>query len=472
MRIIYLFYNLLIVFLGFLVVPISLIRAQEITQHINVNDTANLTSKPLKNKLKSGEFDFHLRTFSMTTINDGELLDYSALAAGAGLGYRSPNFKGLSLEFSGFFIFQLYQKNIDLADPITNGVNRYEVTLFDMNDLSNKHDLDRLEELFLQYHRKKIKITFGRQKFNSPLLNPQDNRMRPNIFSGINLNYRHKNLEFTAAAFHAMTIRGTVNWYSVEQSFGVYPFGRSPFGTSSEFKGNMSSEGIGVLGFKHETTKLKSQFWNYTAENVFNLAFIQSEYNDSLLGLSWVFGLQGFYQNALNNGGNPDPVKAYILPKESTYALGTKIGVSRGKHQLSLNTFHISNQGRFLFPREWGREIFYASLPRERFEGNGGLNAWTLKYKLTLPKPNWQMNLGVSAVKTPHVDNVVLNKYGLPSYYHFTADIRHSFSAYFDGLHLRLLAVHKIARDQNIPNNFRLNRVDMWQFNVILDYMF
>lgn len=463
----------LILFTSFTLVITQLVaHPEDLFPENHHNDTTSSERLTFKQWSKSGEFEFHWRSFFMSTFNQGDLLDYSALASGAGLGYTSPKFKGFNVVFSGFFVFQLHQKNIALADPTTNGVNRYEVTLFDMHDLSNTRDLDRLEELFVQYDYKKWRITLGRQKFNSPLLNMQDNRMRPNIFSGLHINYRWKNLELLAAGFHAMTIRGTVNWYSVEESFGVYPFGRSPFGTSSEFKGNVRTKGIGVLGLKHNTHKLKSEVWNYTAENVFNLAIAQSEYKDSLLGFSWTFGAQGFYQNALNHGGNPDPVKAYILPNESTYAFGTKLAAEMGRHTVSFNTMHIANQGRFLFPREWGREIFYASLPRERFEGNGGLNAWTLKYKLMLPKHDWQMNLGASAVQIPDVNNVVLNKYGLPSYYHFILDIRHGLSGYFDGLHLRFLAVHKMAQNPSIPDNFRLNRVDLWQFNFIVDYLF
>lgn len=467
----FIFFNLSL-FLALFTVSFS--WAQDEDFHFDMpQDSSATTKRTFKEWSKSGEFEFHWRTFFMSTHNQGDLMDYAALGSGAGLGYSSPHYKGFQAVFSGFFVFQLYQKNVLIADPITNGVNRYEAALFDMNDLHNTRDLDRLEELYLKYDYKKFHVTLGRQKFESPLLNKQDNRMRPNIFSGVHLNYSWKNFEFLAAGFNTMTIRGTVNWYNVEQSFGVYPFGRSPFGTSSEYKGNVSSRGIGILGMKHTSKKSTAQFWNYTAENVFNLAFVQAEVHDSLWGYHWNLGVQGFFQNALNHGGNPDSHKAYILRDEKTYGFGAKLDFVFGKHTLSFSNLHIADRGRFLFPREWGREIFFATLPRERFEGNGGVHAFTLKYQLLLPAHQWQLNFGSSVIHLPDVNNTVLNKYGMPSYYHFTFGIDHGLSGYFDGLHLRFLAVHKMAQNpQQIPDNFRINRVDLWHFNFVIDYLF
>lgn len=443
-------------------------------QYGGANSTHSDSSsiKSIKSKLKAGDFSFHWRSNYMSTLNQGALMDYQALGTGAGLGYSSPTFHGFQAVFSGFFVFQLYEHNINKADPITNGVNRYEVTLFDMNNLENTKDLDRLEELLIRYCKKNFIFTLGRQKFESPFLNGQDNRMRPNIFSGFNLNYKWKNLEFLLAGFNAMTIRGTVDWYGVGSSFGVYPFGRSPFGTSSAYKGNINSRGIGIVGLKYNSSKLNAQLWNYTAENVFNMSMVQFDFQDSILGHRIKIGSQGFFQYALNKGGNPDPHKAYILPNEKTYGIGAKLAMVFGKHEISVNHLFISDRGRFLFPREWGREMFYVSLPRERFEGNGNVSAWVMKYALKNPNKNWRINLGAGSTRLLNVSDVVLNKYGMPSYYHFTGELSYKFSDYLDGLNLRLLVVNKTAKDKNIPNQFRINRVDMWHFNLVLDYLF
>ena len=102
----------------------------------DVQDTVRVRGK-LGEDLKKGEFDFHARSFFMSTINAGDLLDYSTLATGAGVGYTSPEWKGFQLRFNGFFTFQVFEQNVRIADPITGGVNRYELLLYDMNDLTN-----------------------------------------------------------------------------------------------------------------------------------------------------------------------------------------------------------------------------------------------------------------------------------------------------------------------------------------------
>jgi len=429
--------------------------------------------KKLGNDLLYGNFEFHMRTIYMATINQGSLLDYSALGSGAGLGYYSPSYKGFHVGFSGFFVFQLHQSNIYKADPKTGGVNRYEILLFDMNDLENRADLDRLEELYLTYEKKNLKIELGRQKFHSPLLNEQDNRMRGNIFSGLSARYHYKEFHFTGAFFNAMTIRGTVDWYSVHESFGVYPFGRNPLGVDANYKENTHSDGIGIIGIKHHRGNVKSQLWNYTADQVFNLSFWQSDWEKQGQFFHYKTGFQGFYQTALGEGGNPNPEKAFILPNEQTYALGGMAGFGKKKNLLSINYLGISKQGRFLFPREWGREAFYVTLPRERFEGVGGAQIFTLKYHQHLnKKENFTADLGLSQVNLSELNDIRHNKYGLPSYYHFSALLDYRFKGYWEGLDLKLLAVYKRAQDQNIPDIFRLNRVDLWHFNLIVDYRF
>lgn len=433
----------------------------------------NKSGKKLGNDLLLGTFEFHMRSNAMATINKGDLLNYSAVASGAGLGYYSPSFKGFHLGFSGFFVFQLHQNNIYKPDPTTGGVNRYEILLFDMNDLSNRADLDRLEELYLTYERKNLKIELGRQKFNSPLLNEQDNRMRGNIFNGLSARYHVKDFYFTGAYFNAMTIRGTVDWYSVEESFGVYPFGRNPLGVNANYKGNTSSNGIFVLGAKHHKKAFKSQFWKYSIQNVFNLSFLQHEFHTKHNLLNYKFGFQGFFQNAMGNGGNRKIEQAYILPNEQSFALGGTAELGKNKSTFSLNYLGISKNGRFLFPREWGREIFYVTLPRERFEGVGGAQILTLKYHQVLnSKENFSSDIGISQVNLSELNDFRHNKYGLPSYYHFSALLDYRFKQYWEGLDLKLLCVYKRAQDQHIADIYRLNRADLWHFNMIVDFRF
>ena len=380
------------------------------------------TENSFGEKLLKGKFEFHFRSFWMHTENRGILLDYQTLAKGAGLGYYSPAWKGLHFGFSGFFVFQIYQMNLHKSDPTTQNGNRYEILMYDMNNFNNDRDLDRLEDFYISYEKTKLKLVFGRQKINTPFLNEQDNRMRANIFNGLSVDYKFKNFKLYCAWLNAATLRGTVHWYGLGQSVGVYPFGRNPMGSSESYKNNTSTMGIGIIAseWQKEWVRYHNHFqaWNYFAQNIFNMSFIQNDFKYQSNQGNIIIGLQGFYQNTIGDGGNSNPVLSYRMPNERTFGLGSRLEWIYKKHKLSINNLYVHNSGRFLFPREWGREQFYISLPRERIEGNGAVNAYTLLYTFKPSDKRWFAQWGFSKVDMPSVNDLELNKYGVPSYYH------------------------------------------------------
>ncbi|MGM0478429.1 MAG: OprD family outer membrane porin [Bacteroidota bacterium] len=423
--------------------------------------------------LDKGYFEFHKRTFAMSTINEGAIDDYFTVTSGAGLGYYSPSFKNFHLSFSGFFAFQLYQYNLHTTDATAGKGSRYERQLYDLNDVDNSTDLDRLEELYLSYERDHFSVELGRHQLESPLLNENDNRMRPNIFSGLSVNYHNDHLQLKGAWFVSETIRGTVHWYSISESMGIYGQGRNPLGDSGLYHGNISTKGLGTFGAIYEKKNLKTQFWNYTAENIFNLSFGQVDYTYSGKTVDYVLGVQGLYQYALNHGGNPNPSLTYIQEDESTYALGGRIGMIYKNHQLTGNYFGIADQGRYLFPREWGREKFYASLTRELFEGYGGLNAYVLKYKYDPKERPFWVSVGAGYIDQPSNENLRLSKYALDDYYHFTGKFDYKFQGYFEGLDLKCIVVYKKEAYQgSMTAREKINKADMINLNLVVDYRF
>jgi hypothetical protein len=421
-----------------------------------------------RNFLKEGHFGLHLRSIGMYTKNYKELLNFGAVTTGAGIHYASAEDRMFQIGASGFFIFRVHQHNLERVDPISGGGSRYEITLLDMHDPENGTDLDRLEDLYIRFKHKNLKVVVGRQEIETPLLNRQDNRMRPNIFQGIVAEYQHKGYQFTGAFIQGVTPRGTVDWYTIENSMGVYPFGRDVEGNTSQFPGNISTKGILLIGAQKKHKNINYQFWNYYTENIFNLSFAQADYYNK----EWKLGLQGFYQTAINNGGNSDRTKAFIMPNEQTFGIGGKLGHRIKDNLLSLNYLHISDNGRFLFPREWGREQFYANLNRERFEGNGGLNAITLKYKINhFVSSNGDLSLGASMVNNGGLDNFRLNKYGMPEYYHLAAVYDYNFTGVLEGLFIRALVASKIA-SETVPLSQLSNRANLVNLTLLIDYKF
>lgn len=430
------------------------------------------TFSSLGSFMRSGSFQFEARTFAMGTVNKGNLLDYHTLATGGGIGYYSPRWRGLHFGISGFFVFQVYEHNIRIADPSTGNGNRYEILLYDMNDLDNTSDLDRMEDFYLAWDRGGFSAVAGRQRIHTPLLNEQDNRMRHNSFNGITLRYKKNGWTAMGGFYSALTMRGTVNWYSAEESFGVYPFGRNPLGTPSEYAGNIRSRGIGVAGVTKQSERLRLQAWNYTAENVFNMLQIQAEGDAGAGNVKLLYGLQGFWQTPLNKGGNPELTKAYIDPDSPAYAAGAKVGAGNQRKRLTLNALRIHDSGRLLFPREWGREEFFVSLPRERHEGNGDVWSVMLRYEDEVSE-SFRYMIGAASVRNPSTDSFALNKYGIPSYYHFAGTAEYAFGGYLKGLHIMAIIANKTAaRPEKVDDAERINRVDLWNFSLVGNYRF
>jgi hypothetical protein len=112
-------------------------------------------------------------------------------------------------------------------------------------------------------------------------------------------------------------------------------------------------------------------------------------------------------------------------------------------------------------------------MQRERFEGMGGVRALGISYDKTFIHDKLKVSLGSSYVQTPGLEDLRLNKYGLPNYFHFIGFVDYRFEGFFKGLDLQLLVAHKNEDSAKvIPLEYVINRVNMTNVNLILDYRF
>ncbi len=446
-----------------------------LAQHGNMESIENDPDKTLFGKvLKEGRFEFHLRSYFMATQNQGNLLDYQTWGTGAGIGYFSPRWKGLGMGFSGFFVFRHFENNVTATDPLTQSSNRYEILLYDLQNPNNHKDLDRLEEFFLSYEKESLNIWVGRHHFESPFLNASDNRMRPNLFSGISVGFKPGKLGVKASWFSHVISRGSLEWLTIEESFGLYNTGRNPLESEESYKHHIDSKGIVSLGFDYASDHANIQSWSYLTEGVFGLSMLQATGQLSLnSGPEFLWGIQGFYESSVGNGGNESPEKAYILPGEQTGGIGLSGGLKWATSKLTMNYLKISDNGRFLFPREWGREQFFVSLPRERFEGLGGVNAKMIKYDQSFVDEKLKIEMGFSYIDNPDQDDFYLNKYGIPDYFQVSGLVDYQLKGFFRGLDLQLLVVgKKEAPSQELSPENIINKVNMINYSFIVDYRF
>lgn len=425
---------------------------------------------------EKGHFEGHARSYFMSTLNEGDFPDYVAYALGAGIGYRSPVMRGFQVGISGYVIYNLYSSDLSGDDGFSN---RYEIALFDITDPHSRRDMDRFEELWLAYHFGRSKVTLGKMKLVTPFLNPQDGRMRPNLQEGLWADIREwDKVKLKGGVLWSNSPRGTVEWYSMGESIGLFPNGRSPAGMPAEYKAHVHSNylAIGHVGLT-PVPNLQIDVWNYYADRLFNMFFTKAIMKRDLTaarGVQWTAGAQFLLQNSLYKAGNTPLKNQYIFEGENTHAFSGRLGLETPRQDIYLNATHISSRGRFLFPREWGREPFFTFITRERAEGQGGAQGVSINYHRK-PRKLHQLewDLAAGAFRNASVENLYLNKYGIPSYAQLNAHALYRFPGFFQGLHAGFLYAVKTPLG-SVPEGsaYRHNKVNMHHVNVIFDYHF
>ena len=467
------------VIVGLLIHRTATAQHQELDEQPNLykgKQTASTDTSSLLHAFKTGKFNGHFRYFFMATDNAPGLTDYYANAAGGGLRFETARFHGFQMAVSGFYIFNIGSSDFTKADTATGRYNRYETALFDIEDPTNKKDIDRLEEFYLRYNYHHAHLTLGRQLVNTPLINLQDGRMRATGVEGAWLEMGQINsTRIEGGWLYAVSPRSTVKWYNAGQSIGIYPGGVNPDGTASSYAHHIKSNGIAVTGI---TTIIKKQLtlqvWNLWAENVFNTTLVQAEWRWPLSnGSSFFSALQFIRQTAVATGGNADPAKTYFAKGQQSFSMGGRAGWKNKYWEATLNTNRITAHGRYLLPREWGREPFFTYLPRERNEGTGDVYALMAKLDYQFPSTGLKSSLAAGYYHLPDVKNHRLNKYGLVAYTQVNADIRYAMGGLLKGMEAQLLIVGKISNGETYHNkNYEFNKVNMVQYNLVVNYHF
>lgn len=452
--------------------------AQDNGQH-HATDNHHISLKPkdstcLKDCFLKAHWEAHTRTFLMHTINEGDLKDDYALASGAGIGVLTQPVYGFQVGVSGFFIYNLWSSDIHKADSLTNQPNRYELGLFDVENHTNKNDLDRLEELYLKYNLSKSAITVGKININTPFLNPQDGRMRPTIEEGVWLQVNEsKKVGFNGGWIWEISPRSTVQWFTMANSMGINPMGVNIDGTKSDYHDHIKSEGMAIGNvYIKPNENIKINVWNAYLDNVMNSAMIEINTSQSVNEASKLYqGIMYIHQDAVNDGGNVNQRETYINKGAQSNVISAQIGLRNRKSNTSLNYTHITGDGRYLMPREWGKEPFYTFMPRERNEGSGNVHAMMAKTSFNAFKNKFKAGFAYGYYLLPDVKNYRLNKYGMPSYHQLNVDLAYSFDKFLKGLDIKFLAAYKIKSGETYDNlRYVYNKVNMVNLNLIVDF--
>ena len=464
-------------FLGILFLITGYVYSQENKSFNNNIDSVKTVGKiidttKLKDLFLKSQLEIHARSVYMNTINEGTLKDDYALASGIGIGITTKSFHGFQFGISSFVTYNLLSSDLTQLDPTTLSSNRYEIALFDLQNPKSKNNLIRLENLFLKYNLSKSSLTVGKMKLNTPFLNPQDGRMNTTLEEGVWLSINEfKKIQISGGWLWNISPRSTTQWFTAANSVGIYPSGVNENGTKSNYLGNINSSGIAIGNIIiTPNKKIKISLSDMLFDNVMNTAMIEvnTEFGKNL---KYYQGVMYIHQDAIKNGGNLDQSKTYINKGSQSNSISAQIGIKNKRFNTSLNYIHITSDGRYLVPREWGKDPFYTFMPRERNDGFGNVHAITAKTTFLFLKEKLKTGITYGYFQLPDVTNYRLNKYGLPSYHQLNIDLSYSFSKFLKGLDIRFLAAYKMKQGETYNNlKYVYNKVNMINLNFILDF--
>ncbi len=451
---------------------------QEINEKPQVwkSQEATQDTQKLVDVFKQGLISGHFRSFLMQTNNEGQLKDDYALAMGGGLKFESKSFYGFQFALSGIYVFNVASSDLLQPDSTTGLGNRYELGLFDLSPKDDKLDLSRLEELYLSWKRKDFKITLGKQYINTPFINLQDGRMRPTAVDGVWTEWKiNKHINFAGGFLYGISPRSTSRYFNIGESIGLFPSGVDVNGKPSSYKGNLNLSGIAYGGLMGKVGKShKWQSWQMWVPQLYYSSLYQWEGSVKAGAASQlIYGAQLVYQKQTGKGGTENPAGVYIEPGAHALVVGGKLGFSIPRNTIHAAFTRITSDGRYLMPREWGRDPFFTFMARERNEGYGDLSAIVLQWTSQPGVKGLKYTAALGYFDLPDVKNFALNKYGMPAYWQANLDVRYSFGGFLRGLEAQVLYLYKWKVGEDYNNlRFVYNKVDMSNLNVVLNFYF
>ncbi|SFT52388.1 hypothetical protein SAMN05216474_1071 [Lishizhenia tianjinensis] len=405
-----------------------------------------------------GHLKGQIRDYTMMTVNAGSGADFYTQAIGASLHYETAEFYGFSMGLKGMFIHRVFSNDISTA--------RFERQLYDLENPSNYNELDRLEELYFNYHYKFMNLRFGKMEVKSPIVNKHDGRMKPKMFSGISSSFTvKKKHELSFYHISKATPRSTVEWFNLHEAIGIYNNGYDEHGHKLHYHGHLDTKFLTMAGYKGKLAKgTKIEFWDYYFDNLMNTAQLNVSQEIAEHYTAKFMYLNQFSTQTRANTYNEE----YFKSGELTHVFSAQLAGEFNSFELDLMASYIPEGGQYIFPRELGVDPFYTSITRNWLEGLADASAVGLTLKKELC--NWDMKMSYVHLESSNdFDN---NRYMELSNDQVNIDITRHFHHALEGLDVRFLYVMKHTGG-SIPDYANVvNRTNYHHLNLIMNFNF
>ncbi|MBT8281891.1 MAG: hypothetical protein KJO16_09950 [Muriicola sp.] len=432
-------------------------------ERISTSDVDNL-----KEIFTDSEVEGHIRNFFMSTLNEGGLKDYYTNAIGGALAIKTRQYKGFELGVKGIFTYRGFSSDLNQPDETTGDVSKWEHELYDITDLDNFNDLDRLEELYLKYNFSKGYATYGKLAVEeTPLLNESDGRMKPFAFKGVWFQFNKNKHSINLSWLDRVSPRSTVEWFNFNEAIGLVNNGFQPNGELADYRDKTESKGIALLQYENKTKHANIKANHWYLDNIHHTSMLEMDlhYNFWKLDMQYAIQIPDSFQKELAYE------ERYVQPEENGQVLSAKLAYEPEDWHIGVAFTRAFDSGRFLFPKELGRDHFFTSIPRSRLEGFGDTEVLTFSGEYKFNRERLLLGLDLTEVFGPRAGDVEFNKYNLDEYYQLNLRLHYEFIGFFQGLNFDVLFIHKENRNNSDPEII-FNTSNFDQFSVVANYNF
>ncbi len=445
-----------------------------LTNILNAQQKDSVKVNSLKDFFLKGKTKGEVRNYFMNTNNYKELYDYYANGSGGNLCFETARWKGFKFKVKGIFAFNTFSSDLNAVDPIVHKSSKWEKELFDLNNPLNKHNFDRLETFYLDFKKKSFHFKLGKYEIkNTPLINESDARMKPFMFKGAHLDIGKKN-KLIVNFITAVSPRGMTEWYPIHEAIGLLNNGKSINGNEASYLHQTPIRYIANFGLKKKINKqFNLENWYYRIDKSLHLNWLEFTYekNDIFVGTQFIYERALAYQKEL------DEKNQLYSPQESGIVGAFRIQKKYKKGFFNLNYSKISNKGRFIFPKEFGRDRLYSSIPFSFAEGLGNSQIYSIRTQreITISKNASPLvvQLNINGIFLKESENLFLNKYSIRDHFTKNFSISYEFKDKLEGLQLQFIYHRKfLINKKNIPMEELFNRYQFHQFHLITHIIF
>jgi hypothetical protein len=423
----------------------------------------------LHEALSQGEVHGEIRNFFMNTINREELKDYYTNALGFALKYETKPFYGFSMGGHFRSVFRTLGSRLSKEDDMLGTTAKWEYELYDLLNPGRYKDINKLQELYLKYQFNQSYISLGRLETEyTPLLNNSDGRMGPFAHQGLWLHHPLNAKSTLDLGFiNGVSPRSVTDWFSINQSVGLFFNGFLPNGEEANYRGTTNSQGIGIAKYQFNQANWNFVFYDIFIHQLLNTVWLESDYTLK----NWNLGLQYVYQHGADYQRQLPLANQYIRDGENGQVLSTQLAWKKADWQFSIAYSKLFDTGRLLFPKEIGRDRFYTSIPRSRMEGLGDADVIVLKTQKFFPRTGLDFLLEFQSIQGPSLNDFNLNKYNIDETYQFNTIINYDGSQLLKGLSFEGLFVFRYNKNET-ADEVIFNKSNFIQLNFMTYFRF